>query len=57
VGGIVTFPLGADYMEVKGRKISLPGVTVYASGDEDVAETVYISKRAIKILKKLRRMI
>lgn len=57
VGGIVTFPLGADYMEVKGRKISLPGVTVYASGDDDVAETVYISKRAINILKKLRRMI
>lgn len=57
VGGIVTFPLGADYMEVKGRKISLPGVTVYASGDDDVAETVYISKRAINILKTLRRMI
>jgi alkaline phosphatase len=57
VGGIVNFPLGADYMEVKGRKISLPGVTVYASGDDDVAETVYISKRAINILKKLRQMI
>jgi alkaline phosphatase len=57
VGGIVKFPLGADYMEVKGRKIKLPGVTVYASGDDDVSETVYISKRAINILKKLRQMI
>jgi alkaline phosphatase len=48
--GDAVFPLGADYMIVGGETVRLPGVTVYASGDEDVAETVYISKKAIRKL-------
>jgi len=54
--GKAVFPLGADYMVVRGRNISLPGLTVYASGDDNVAETVYISKKAIRFLKKLRQI-
>ncbi|BBO68415.1 alkaline phosphatase [Desulfosarcina alkanivorans] len=54
--GKAVFPLGADYMVVGGRNISLPGLTVYASGDANVAETVYISKKAARILKKLRQI-
>lgn len=50
--GEAIFPLGADYMVVEGKTIRLPGVTVYASGDDDVAETIYISKKAIRKLKK-----
>lgn len=50
--GQAVFPLGGDYMVLKGETISLPGVTVYASGDDEVAETVYISRRAIRILKR-----
>ena len=49
--GEAVFPLGADYMMVNGKTIHLPGVTVYASGDDDVAETVYISQKAILKLK------
>jgi len=48
--GDAVFPLGADYMLVGGKTVSLPGVTVYASGDDNVAETVYISKTAVKNL-------
>jgi alkaline phosphatase len=48
--GDAVFPLGADYMVVGGKTVSLPGVTVYASGDDNVAETVYISKTAVKNL-------
>jgi hypothetical protein len=48
--GNAVFPLGADYMVVGGKTVSLPGVTVYASGDDNVAETVYISKTAVKNL-------
>ena len=54
--GDAVLPLGVDYMVVKGRTISLPGVTVYASGDDNVAETVYISKKAIRILKWTRQI-
>lgn len=50
--GEAIFPLGADYMVVEGKTIRLPGVTVYTSGDDDVAETIYISKKAIRKLKK-----
>nr|WP_320015656.1 alkaline phosphatase [uncultured Desulfobacter sp.] len=50
--GDAVFPLGVDYMVVEGKTIRLPGITVYASGDDNVAETVYISKKAIRKLKK-----
>lgn len=56
--GDAVFPLGADYMVVGDDTISLPGVTVYTSGDEgeEVAETVYISQKAIRILDRLNQI-
>ena len=50
--GEAVFPLGCDFMVIEGKIINMPGVTVYASGDDDVAQTVYISKKAIEELKK-----
>ena len=50
--GDAVFPIGADYMVINGNTIRLPGVTVYAQAYDDVTETAYISKKAIRILKK-----
>jgi alkaline phosphatase len=55
--GNCELPISKDYMIIKHekreKKIRLPGVTVYASGDANVPETVYISKKAARVLKQL----
>ena len=54
--GEAVFPIGADYMVLDGKTISLPGVTVYAPGYDDVTETVYISRKAIRILDRMNQI-
>jgi alkaline phosphatase len=55
--GTCRLPISKDYMIIKHqkreKKIRLPGVTVYASGDANVPETVYISQKAARVLKRL----
>jgi alkaline phosphatase len=58
--GQAELPLGKDYLKYKGRTYKLPGITVYASGkneeDPTQSETVYVSRRAIKLLRWLRQL-
>lgn len=51
--GEAEFPINKDYMVYYGKMIQLPGLTVYASGDANVDETAYISRRAVRILRSL----
>jgi alkaline phosphatase len=44
------FPISKNIMKYKGQTFKLPGLTVYASGDDYVDETVYISRKAVKLL-------
>jgi alkaline phosphatase len=50
------FPISKDIMKYKGKTFKLPGVTVYASGDDHVDETVYISRKAVRLLRWLRQL-
>jgi alkaline phosphatase len=43
-------PISKDYMEKDGNRIQLPGLTVYASGDANIPEKVYVSRKALRIM-------
>ncbi len=55
--GNVTIPASKDYLIVSTWRrdivVPLPGITVYASGDDNVEEKVYVCKKAIQVLDKL----
>ena len=49
--GDAELPISKDYMVFNGKTFDLPGVTVYASGDAEVDDTVYLSKKAVRLLR------
>lgn len=49
--GDAEFPINKDYVRYDGKEYKLPGVTVYASGDDSVEATVYVSKKAERLLR------
>jgi alkaline phosphatase len=46
------FPISKDIMKYKGKTLKLPVVTVYASGDDHVDETMYISRKPVRLLRR-----